>query len=552
MKARELDKVARYTRKIAKNPEDFRAYYKRAKILLELEEYQKAAIDLNLAINLESKNAEFFYYRGLAYLGLKEYYLAIEDWTKAIELNLESVDIYVYRGQARAKIQDYELAIEDFSKSIAKNPQSSIGYSNRASVYFVRENYELALRDYQKTLALDPNNKIALFNSSIAIELLQKQGKQVKSLSSKHKSSDRDQQLIKNKREGNNYLGILFSLLVVGYITVQVIPNSISSSEIASLEVLRGEKTNRVKNSSDRLEARAINKLNRSGFKFKNSSTLEGIFNYGGSTVWTPIRNKIDREIIAANYDFKLRYLPHPLLDNSSSVGIKMLIENQLDFAQSSRPLKAAERQIARENGFELKQIPVAIDGVAIATNPDLNISGLSIDEIRGIYSGKITNWQEVGGPDLPIIPYSKSPQKSGTAHYFVKNVLDNKNISPQVKVINDTDEALELVNNNKGAIFYESAAKIVPQCFVRAISIGYDKTKLVSPYHRSQKCTDRPPRVNLEAFRDASYPLTQKLYVVIKENGSIEERVGWNYAEVLLSDSGQKALEKIGFVSIR
>ncbi|MBD2362138.1 substrate-binding domain-containing protein [Anabaena minutissima FACHB-250] len=67
----------------------------------------------------------------------------------------------------------------------------------------------------------------------------------------------------------------------------------------------------------------------------------------------------------------------------------------------------------AQQKGFSLKEIAVAIDGIAIAVNHKLNISGLTIAQLQAIYTGKITNWQEVGGKNLPITPLTR-PQESG------------------------------------------------------------------------------------------------------------------------------------------
>ena len=494
MKSTEEQKIKHYTRKLKKNPQDPFTYYKRAKSWLELKQYKKASIDFNIAIKLDRKNPEFFYYRGLAHLGEKKYNKAIEDWTKAIDLDLHFLDIYIYRGQAYAKIQAYELAIKDFTESIERNPRSSISYCNRASVYFVRENYELALIDYERTLSLDPNNKLALFNRSILINILEKQGKKINSLFKVNRLK-LNKKIEQNNWQVCNYLVKTVSVLAIGYIAIEVIPNSNYFSFTTSLETLN-QKTN---NDRDRKKL-DIKQSNISSiidnFKLKNKSIPKGIFSYGGSTVWKPIRNQIDSQITSANPDFKLRYLPHPFLNASSTVGIKMLINNQIYLAQSSRPLTVKEKQLARENGFELEEIPIAIDGIAIATHPDLNISGLSIVQLRDIYLGKITNWQEVGGPNLPIITYSKSPQTSGTADYFMTNVLDrkNKNISSKIKFVTSTEAALKIITSNKGAIFYESAANIIPQCSVKAISIGYNTQKLVSPYQenriRSNQCS--------------------------------------------------------------
>ncbi len=291
-------------------------------------------------------------------------------------------------------------------------------------------------------------------------------------------------------------------------------------------------------------------------FKQIDLEIPQGVFNYGGSTVWEPIRRKIDKKITSEIPQFKLRYRSHPIWNSSSSVGINMLIENKISIAQSSRPLSSLEIKQAKENGIELKQIAVAIDGIAIATHPDLEITGLTIDLLRKIYLGKITNWKEVGGPNLEIVPYSKSPHASGTASHFTKIILDREYIDTNVKLTTSTSEALKIVATNRGAIFYESATEIIPECSVKAISIGSDARNLISPYQEipksSKDCLTKAHTVNNKSFQDGSYPLTNTLYVIIKQNGQIEEAAGLAYAQLLLTEAGQKALSEAGFVPIR
>ena len=134
-------------------------------------------------------------------------------------------------------------------------------------------------------------------------------------------------------------------------------------------------------------------------------SVPEGLFSYGGSTTWAPIRQRVDSAIQTVAPQFRLRYTDPATGAPGSGTGIKMLLNNQLAFSQSSRPLKQEEYNQAQQRGFTLKEIPVAIDGIAVAVNPDLQIPGLTITQLKDIYTGKITNWNQVGGADLPIIP---------------------------------------------------------------------------------------------------------------------------------------------------
>lgn len=140
------------------------------------------------------------------------------------------------------------------------------------------------------------------------------------------------------------------------------------------------------------------NPLNQFISKCNVPNLVEGTFNYGGSTTWAPIRKDVDSVLESQCPRFILRYTQPPSGKAGSGTGIRMLIDNQLAFSQSSRSVKAEENAEAQQKGFSLKEIPVAIDGIAIAVNHDLNIPGLTVAQLKDIYTGKITNWIQLGG----------------------------------------------------------------------------------------------------------------------------------------------------------
>lgn len=281
-----------------------------------------------------------------------------------------------------------------------------------------------------------------------------------------------------------------------------------------------------------------------------------GLFRYGGSTAWASIRLMVDPIIQAERREFRLRYLQPEYEPVGSSSGIKMLLNGQLSFAQTSRPLLDAEHRFAEERGLKLEQVPVAIDGVAIAVNSSLEIPGLTLDQLRSIYSGKVTNWQEVGGPNLDILPYSRPLSADGTAEFFIKDILQGQAVGRTVAFIYTTTQALRVLANTPGAVYYASASEIVPQCTVKALSIGRQIGNLVSPYQLpvipSQQCPEKRNQVNIQAFQTGQYPLTRNLYVVLNRNGRAEEAAGQAYTNFLLTAQGKELIRNAGFVNIQ
>ena len=132
----------------------------------------------------------------------------------------------------------------------------------------------------------------------------------------------------------------------------------------------------------------------------------QGVFFYSGAIASAALRSQsILREMSQAQPQFHLSYIDPLDVPPDSEIGIKMVIDGQLSFAQSFRPLKQSEYDSANSRGFKLRQVPIAISGVAFYTNAKVKLPGISLAQIKKIYSGDLTNWQQLGGPNLPIIP---------------------------------------------------------------------------------------------------------------------------------------------------
>lgn len=280
----------------------------------------------------------------------------------------------------------------------------------------------------------------------------------------------------------------------------------------------------------------------------------DGLFSYGGSTSFAPIRGIVDSVIQSEKPGFKLRYFNAA---NSSSSGIKLLLDGQLNFAQSSRPILDTEYTQAQQRGFKLQQIPIAIDGLAIAVNPNLNIPGLTLSQLKSIYTGQVTNWQQVGGPNLPIQAISRPPNSGGTVEQFSEQVLGGSQFNPKVQLISTTTEAIRRVASSPGGIYYASASEIVDQCSIKPLPIGTQSGQFIAPYEGnlvtlSQCQSGQKNQVNIEAFQKGQYPITRNLFVIVKLDGQDDEKAGKAYANLLLSAQGQELIKKAGFVQIR
>jgi phosphate transport system substrate-binding protein len=279
------------------------------------------------------------------------------------------------------------------------------------------------------------------------------------------------------------------------------------------------------------------------------------LFSYGDSTSWAPLRSiyAVDAALQTAHPEFRLRYVNPTGGTPSSEAGMQMLLAGQIDFAQVSRPVTESELQQAQQRGFGLQQVAVAIDGVAVAVNPNLTLPGLTLDQVKAIYSGQVNNWQAIGGPNLPIVAFSRT---ISTGTFFIDNVMGGQPLGRNVQIVPTTTAALQKLAITPGGIYFASAPEVVPQCGVKAVPIGHKPGQFVTPYQEplipASQCPGQRNQLNISAFQSGQYPLTRSLFVVIKQNGQIEQQAGLAYAKLLLSREGQDLIARTGFVKIR
>ncbi|QSJ18546.1 substrate-binding domain-containing protein [Nostoc sp. UHCC 0702] len=307
---------------------------------------------------------------------------------------------------------------------------------------------------------------------------------------------------------------------------------------------------NAFSSSSQRLETASFT----AGSSFKSVTNVpSGSFNYGGSTAWAPIRQLVDSQIQFTRPELQLRYV-NPAKDSpGSGSGIRMLLDGKLDFTGSSRPLTSEEQEIARQRGFTLEQRQIGIDGIAVVVHPALEVAGLTVEQLQQIYLGQITNWKQVNGPDLPITPFSQHPENADVLLVSGKQVLDKQALGPDVQYVYSSTEALRRVNQTPGGVYYASARGIVHQCMVKPLPLGFTSGQLIPPYREplvpANQCPQKRNQFNTEVIKDGSYPITTKLFVIIKQNKGREQQVGEAYTRFLETEQGQKAIQQTGFV---
>ena len=265
-----------------------------------------------------------------------------------------------------------------------------------------------------------------------------------------------------------------------------------------------------------------------------------GLFSYGGAVYFAPlVSHGINDTVIKAHPDFNLRYTQPVHQDSSYTNGIKMLLDGELSFAFNGRSLTDEEYAQAKLRDIELLQVPIAIDGIAIFGNNSLEINGLNLDRAKDIFTGKITNWKQLGGSDLPITPILPNPENLDLLG--IENLSD---IADTAEYASNYTLAVRQVIATPGAISFASASLIQNQQGIKVFNLAAEgSANYVPPLIEEQP--------NLEAFKNGTYPLTRRLFVVIREDGTPDGLAGKAYVQMLLSHQGQEIVEQSGFVPL-
>jgi phosphate transport system substrate-binding protein len=216
-----------------------------------------------------------------------------------------------------------------------------------------------------------------------------------------------------------------------------------------------------------------------------------------------------------------------------SGTGIAALINGTTDICQASRPMKDEEKnQAAQTYGQPPVETVVARDGVAIYVAESNPVQSLTMEQLKGIFTGAITNWKQVGGPDSPIVTYGRE-NNSGTYVFFKEHVLANGDFAAAVQTLPGTAAVVNAVGADARGIGYGGGAyaKGVRECAVKAD----DASPAVLP--------------SKENVMNGSYPLSRPLYFYTAKApaGALQEFITW-----VLSTDGQNIVSQVGYFPVQ
>jgi len=205
-----------------------------------------------------------------------------------------------------------------------------------------------------------------------------------------------------------------------------------------------------------------------------------------------------------------------------SSAGIKNAIEGVSEIGMSSRELKDAEKSQVTEQ-------VIAYDGIALVVHPSNKAENLTMEQIKGIYTGTITNWKEVGGNDAPIVVVSRE-DGSGTRDAFQEIAgYKSEELDKKAAIAEGNGSVKTTVSTNVNAIGYISFEQLDKS--VKDLNVeGVEATP--------------------EKVLSKEYKLSRPFSVVYKESNITEN--GKKFIDYILSDKGQGIVEQSGGIKVK
>lgn len=222
-----------------------------------------------------------------------------------------------------------------------------------------------------------------------------------------------------------------------------------------------------------------------------------------------------------------------------SGTGFAALINGTGDIAAASRKIKSKEVELAQKRGVHPKEFIVALDGLAVVVHPDHPVSQLTTAQLADMFTGRIKNWMEVGGPDSEIVLLSREVN-SGTHVYFKEHILGKggqgiqEEFSPDALLMPSSQAIADEVVQNPSAIGYYGMGYVNES--QKALSVAADEgEEFVSP--------------SIENVMSGEYPISRPLFIYT--NGDPEGDVK-DFLDFVLSDEGQVIVKVIDFVPVK
>ncbi len=257
-------------------------------------------------------------------------------------------------------------------------------------------------------------------------------------------------------------------------------------------------------------DANATNKPNG------GNEAVSGTVSTDGSTSMEKVIKYLSESYSEENKNVKITYNP-----TGSGSGMTAVSEGRCDIGLSSRDLKDEEKQSG------LKGTVVALDGIAIVVNPENTVEDLTVEQIADLYTGKITNWKDVGGKDAPVVLIGREAA-SGTRDGF-ESITKTKDSCKYSQELSSTGDVIQTVASNPNAIGYASLASVKET--VKAL-----KVNSVAP--------------STATVQDGTYKI-QRDFVFVTKEGKELSKAAQAFFDWVVGGKADSLIEKAGAVPV-
>ncbi len=220
---------------------------------------------------------------------------------------------------------------------------------------------------------------------------------------------------------------------------------------------------------------------------------------------------------------------------NKTTGAYKNLIEEKADIIFVAQPSKE-QIEAAKEAGIEFNMYPIGYEAFVFLVNQKNPVDGLSLAQIKDIYTGKITNWKDVGGKNQLIRPFQRDTNSGSQTAFLSVMGKDADLLPPETHQVSGMDGLIDVVSdyqNHSNAIGY--SFRYYVESMDKNINIKILKLNGIEP--------------NRENIRNRTYPITDNFYAITlkgKESANTKKFINW-----ILSEQGQTLIEKVGYVPL-
>ena len=276
------------------------------------------------------------------------------------------------------------------------------------------------------------------------------------------------------------------------------------------------------------------------GCKKKTDEVQKTVITVKGSDTMVNLSQKWAEEYMKLHPEVSIQ-----VTGGGSGTGVASLLNKTTEIANSSRELKPAELETAKTKGVTPFTYQVALDGIAVIVHPKSKIDSLTVKQVSDIFAGKIKNWKQLGGADMPITLYGRE-NSSGTYEFFKDHVLgkvDGKQVdySPSTQVLQGTAALGEAVARDVKGIGYGGVGYFAERNDVKILHIKKDENSpAISPSENN--------KVNYDAIWSGDYSISRYLYCFTngEATGKLKE-----FMDFIVSQEGQNVVRTMEYIPL-